>query len=68
MRSVAASDAQTIAIPLSVCSASKGSRVGGGRHEANDQSRGNWCGQLSGRFCLCTDQGFGCDRCAVLHA
>ena len=46
-------------------SASKGSRIGGGCHEANDNSRGNGCA-LSGRFCSSTDLGFGCDRCAVV--
>ena len=46
-------------------SASKGSQKGGGCHEATDHSCGNGCA-LSGRFYSCTDQGFGCDRCAVV--
>ena len=57
--------ALSITILLSVWSASKGSRKGGGCHEANDNSRGKGCA-LSGRFCSCTDQGFGCDRCTVV--
>ena len=56
---------QSITILLSVLSALKGSLKGGGRHKANDHSRGNGC-TLSGRFSSCTDQGFGCDRCAVV--
>ena len=48
-------------------SASKGSRKGGGCHEANDRRCGNGCA-LSGLFYSCTDQGFGCDRCAVVPA
>ena len=51
-------------ILLSVWSASKGSRKGGGCHEATDCCRGNGC-VLPGRFYSCTKQGFGCDRCAV---
>ena len=39
---------QSITIVLSVLSASKGSRKGGGCHEANDHSRGNSC-ELCGR-------------------
>ena len=39
---------------LSVWSASRDSRKGGGCHAANDHSR---CALL-GRFCSCTDQGF----------
>ena len=54
-----------ITIPLSVWSASKSSRKGGGCHEANDHSCGNGCA-LSGRLSSCTDHGFGCDRCAVV--
>ena len=57
--------AQSITILLPVWSASKDSRKGGGCHEANNHSRGNGCA-LSGRFCSCTDQGFGCDPCAVV--
>ena len=57
--------AQSITILLSVWSASKGSRKGGGCHEATDHSCGNDCA-LSSRFYSCTDQGFGCDRCAVV--
>ena len=57
--------AQSITILLSVWSASKGSRKGGGCHEANDRSCGNYCA-LSGLFHSCTDQGFGCERCAVV--
>ena len=56
--------AQSITILLSVWSASKGSRKGGGCHEATDHCCGNGCA-LSGRFHSCTDQGFRCDRCAV---
>ena len=41
--------AQSIAILLSVWSASKGSRKGGGCHEATDHSCGNGCA-LSTRF------------------
>ena len=50
---------------LSVWSASKVSQKGGGCNEVTDDSCGNGC-MLSGRFCSCTDQGFGCDRCAVV--
>ena len=57
--------AHSIAILLSVWSASKGSQEGGGCYEANEHSCGNGCA-LSGRFCSCTDQGFDCDRCAVV--
>ena len=57
--------AQRIAILLSVWSASKGSQKGGGCHEATDHSCGNGC-TLSGLFYSCNDQGFGCDRCAVV--
>ena len=57
--------AQSITILLFVWSASKGSRKGGGCHEATDHSCGNGCA-LSGRFYSCTNRGFGCDRCAVL--
>ena len=57
--------AQSIMILLSLWSASKGSQKCGGCHEANDNSHGNGCA-LSGRFCSCTDLGFGSDRCAVL--
>ena len=57
--------AQSIAILLSVWSASNGSRKGGWCHEGNHRSCGNGCA-LSGRFYSCTDQGFGCDRCAVV--
>ena len=59
--------ALSIAILLSVWSASKGSRKGGGCHEANDRSCGNGCA-LSGLFYSCTDHGFGCERCAALPA
>ena len=52
-------------ILLSVWSALNGSQKGGGCHEANDHGRGNGCA-LSGRFYSCTDQGFGCERCAVV--
>ena len=58
---------QTIAIILTVWSATKGSRKGGGCHEANDRSGGNGCALL-GRFCSCADQEFGCDRCGVVPA
>ena len=57
--------AKSMPILLSVWSASKGRRKGGGCHEANDHSRGNGCAQ-SGRFCSCTDHGFVCDRCEVV--
>ena len=57
--------AQSITILLSVWSASKGSQKGGGCHEATDHSCGNGCALL-GLFYSCTDQGFGCDRCAVV--
>ena len=57
--------AQPMTIPLSVWSASKGSKKGGGCHEANHCSCGNGCA-LSGRFYSCTDQGLGCDRCTVV--
>ena len=57
--------AQSITILLLVWSASKGSRKGGGCHEANYRSSGNGCA-LSGLFYSCTDQGFGCDWCAVV--
>ena len=57
--------AQSIAILLLVLSASKGSGKGSWCHEATDHSCGNGCA-LSGRFYSCTDQGFGCDRCAVV--
>ena len=57
--------AQTIAILLSVWSASKGSRRGGGCHEAIDHSCGNGCA-MSGRFYSCTEQGFGSYRCAFV--
>ena len=57
--------ALSIAILLSVWSHSKGSQKGGGCHEANDHSCGNGCA-LSGLFYSCTDQGFVCDRCAVV--
>ena len=56
---------QSIAILLSVWSASKGSLIGGGCHEATDHCHGNGCALL-GRFSSCTDQGFGCDRCAFV--
>ena len=52
-------------ILLSVWSASKGSRIDGGCHEATDHSRGNCCA-LSGRFSSCTNHGLGCDRCAFV--
>ena len=52
-------------ILLSVWSASKGRRKGGGCHEANDHSRGNGCAR-SGRFSSCTDLEFGCDRWAFV--
>ena len=42
-----------------MCLAWKGSKKCGGCHEAKDHSR-----VLSGQFYSCTDQGFGCDRCA----
>ena len=51
--------AKAITISLSVWSASKGCRLGGGCHEANDHSRGNGCA-LSGLFCSCSDKGFCC--------
>ena len=57
--------APSITIQLLLWSASKGSRKGGGSHEANDRSCGNGCA-LSVLFHSCTDQGFGCDRCAVV--
>ena len=57
--------AQSITILLSVWSASKGSRKGNGCHEANDRSCGNGCA-LTGLLNSCTEQGFGCDRCAVV--
>ena len=57
--------APSIAILLLVWFASKGSRKGGGLLEENDRSCGNGC-ELSGLFNSCTDQGFGCDRCAVV--
>ena len=57
--------APSITILLLVWSASKGSRKGGGCHEANDHSCGNGCA-LTGLFYSCTEQGFGCDRCAVV--
>ena len=57
--------AQSIAILLLVWSVLKVSQKGGGCHEATDHSCGNGC-TLSGRFYSCTDQGFGCDRCAVV--
>ena len=41
------------------------SRKGGGCHEANDRSCGNCCALL-GLFYPCTEQGYGCDRCAVV--
>ena len=56
---------QSIKILLSVWSASKGSQKGGGCHEAIGHSCGNRC-VLSGLFSSCTDQGVGCDRCAVV--
>ena len=56
---------KSITILLPVWSATKGRRIGGGRHEANDRSCGNGCA-LSGRFSSCTDQGFDCDRCVVV--
>ena len=54
----------SIAIPLLVWLAPKGSKEGGGCHEATDHSCGNGIA-LSGLFYSCTDQGFGCDRCTV---
>ena len=51
--------AQSIGILLSVWSASKGSKKGGGCHEATDHSCSNGC-RLSGRYNSCTD------RCAVV--
>ena len=57
----------SMTILLFMWSALKGSKKCGGCHEANDHSHGNGC-TLLGRFCLCTDQGFGCDRCAVVSA
>ena len=54
-------------ILLSLWSASKGSQKGGGCHEANDHRCGNGCA-LSVRLSSCTDQLFGCDRCAVVPA
>ena len=57
--------AQSIAILLSVRSASKERRKGCWCDEANDHSQDNACA-LSGRFCSRTDQGFGCDQCAVV--
>ena len=57
--------AQSIAILLSVWSTSKASQKGGGYHEATDHSCGNGY-TLSGRLYSCTDQGFGCDRSAVV--
>ena len=59
--------AQSIAIILSMRSASKGSRKGGGCHEANDHIRGNGCA-MSGRYCSFSDQGCGGDRCAFVLA
>ena len=56
---------QSMTIPLSVWSASKGNRKGGGCHEAIYRSCGNGCA-LSRLFYSCTDQGFGFDRCAVV--
>ena len=52
-------------ILLSVWSVLKGSQKGGGCHEANYHSCGNGYA-LSGQFSSCTDQVFGCDRCAVV--
>ena len=52
-------------ILLSVWSALKGSQKGGGCHEATDHSCDYGC-TLSVRHSSCTDQGFGCDRCAVV--
>ena len=57
--------AQSIAILLSVWSASKGSGKGGGCHEVTDHIFDNGC-TLLGRFYSCTDQGFGCGQCAVV--
>ena len=59
--------ALSIAILLSVLSATKGSRKGGGCEEANDRSCGNGCVLLS-LFYSCIDLGFGCDRRAVVQA
>ena len=56
--------AQSTTIRLSMWSASKGSRKGGGCLDAKDHSRGNAFAQ-SGRFSSFTDQKFGCDRSAV---
>ena len=57
--------AQTIPILLSVWPASKCSRNGGVCLEENGHSRGNAC-ELWGRICSCTDQGYGCDRYAIV--
>ena len=66
--------AQTISILRSVWSASKCSHKESGIHDAidhsfvcleeNEHSRGDGC-VLWGRISSLTDQGFGCDRCAV---
>ena len=55
----------SITILMLVWSALKGSQNGGGCHEATDHSCGNGCA-LSCLFHSCTDQGFDCDRCAVV--
>ena len=57
--------AQSITFLWPVWSDTKGSPIGGGCHEANDLSCGNGCA-LSGLFYSCTDQGFDCDRCAIV--